>query len=392
MNTKPKALIIEDDTSMAAALGSQLESQFDLYFSDNVDEAVTKLHDSLAGVLDLLIVDMMLPFDDTASKRLVRLNEDRLATFKELAPDPRSFELPQKTEGVTYRKHRLIDLENRIRDCLSMEGGITIVKACVQMRSQKFLSIPTLFLTARESPELKKQALGLVEPGKAEWLSKPATPQMIDGALTRILTFQKLATSHANLAPPANEPQPGTPRTIFLSYSWKDDALASSIDRKFRKAQMPLIRDKRDVKYRGSVKDFMKKIRSTDYAILLISSDWLKSDNCMHELLELLKDDNYRERILPIVKRDTNVFNPIGRSSYSLFWQEQRRHLDDEYRKLDSANTSEISNAIKRCDRIAGDLPEFLGIISEMKVIVSGNSISDRDFKEMMNIINRATR
>jgi hypothetical protein len=69
----------------------------------------------------------------------------------------------------------------------------------------------------------------------------------------------------------------GLKTRIFLSYAWKDEGLADSIDTMFANAGITLVRDKRDVEYRGSIKEFMKQIRFTDYVILVISPEFLKS-------------------------------------------------------------------------------------------------------------------
>ncbi len=49
---------------------------------------------------------------------------------------------------------------------------------------------------------------------------------------------------------------------------------------------------------------------------MLISDDYLKTSNCMFEVLEFIKDENYRNRIIPIIFGSTNIFSPEGRIYY----------------------------------------------------------------------------
>jgi len=193
-NTKPTALVVEDDINREETLKVQLASQFNLIFVTNVKAAETVLTNGLAKELDLLIVDLMLPLDEIEAKRHRTLDAERMALFEEFASDTRSLESP-RTFKETDRDQRLLNLDARVRKCLNMEGGIAVVEACRHALADgdtpKPLTIPTLFVTARESPSLEKHALELVERGKAEWLTKPVTRQQLDDALERVFFCRK---------------------------------------------------------------------------------------------------------------------------------------------------------------------------------------------------------
>lgn len=78
-------------------------------------------------------------------------------------------------------------------------------------------------------------------------------------------------------------------KDIFLSYSWVDEHIANSIDSQFSYYGITLLRDVRDLKYKQSISDFMKKVRSTDNIIIIISENYLQSKNCMYEVLEKVR-------------------------------------------------------------------------------------------------------
>ena len=56
-------------------------------------------------------------------------------------------------------------------------------------------------------------------------------------------------------------------------------------------------RDKIDIKNWGSIKEYMQSLNDMEYIILIISENYLKSSNCMYEVLETIRDRKYRNKI-----------------------------------------------------------------------------------------------
>ena len=89
---------------------------------------------------------------------------------------------------------------------------------------------------------------------------------------------------------------------IFLSYCWSDNKIADEIyDKLSMNQEINLHRDKIDIKSWKSIKNYMQSISKMDYIILLISKDYLKSANCMYEVLEVMRDRVYKEKIFPVI-------------------------------------------------------------------------------------------
>ena len=100
---------------------------------------------------------------------------------------------------------------------------------------------------------------------------------------------------------------------IFLSYCWNDSNEADKIYDYFKNSQnIELHRDAIDIEKWGSIKEYMQSISNMDYAILLISDSYLKSANCMYEVLEVMRDRYYRDRIFPAVI-SSGIYSPITR-------------------------------------------------------------------------------
>ena len=178
-------------------------------------------------------------------------------------------------------------------------------------------------------------------------------------------------------------------KTVFLSYSHSNYDLADFIDTALFNRGIRLTRDIRDIRYRQSIKEFMKSIRKTDCVFIIISKDYLQSSACMYEVLELVKDENYRDKIIPIINCDANIFDINGRAAYIEYWQDQFKQTEESSRNIDILNRSFYIEELKKIESIQRNLPEFLELISDMNAIVCKNPIlTDNEIQKIVNAIN----
>ena len=175
---------------------------------------------------------------------------------------------------------------------------------------------------------------------------------------------------------------------IFLSYSWHNSKIADSLEILFKTKNITLKRDVRDVDYKQSIKEFMKEVRASDYCLVVISENYLKSINCMYEVTEFIKDENYVDRILPLVQKDTDIFNILGRNKYIQFWQDKFKEVESSLSDLNELNRVETINELKKIDNIQRNIGEFLSIISDMNTIVFDSEINKSDFDKIYSVIN----
>ncbi|MBF9224260.1 TIR domain-containing protein [Hymenobacter sp. BT662] len=66
---------------------------------------------------------------------------------------------------------------------------------------------------------------------------------------------------------------------IYISYSWSEQEMliADTIDQDWQSVGIKLIRDKRDVNYKDSLKDFMRSMSEGDYVLVIIGQGYLQS-------------------------------------------------------------------------------------------------------------------
>ncbi len=140
------------------------------------------------------------------------------------------------------------------------------------------------------------------------------------------------------------------------------------------------------MKYKFSIEEFMSQIREVDYAILLIGDAYLKSMNCMREVLELRKEVNLSKKMLPVLIGDANIFNPSGRLQYVQYWQEEVSKLEAQLKEIKDATSCLPSyKDLKIIKEIHSNINEFLSDLANKKIL-KFEEIKDNDYHELQNI------
>lgn len=154
--------------------------------------------------------------------------------------------------------------------------------------------------------------------------------------------------------------------TIFLSYCHQDEKEADRLELELTSLGMLVKRDIRDIGPWKSIRKFMDTIREQDIAVLLVSGPYLKSRNCMYEVLEIMKETAYRHRIFPAVL-EPDIYHPEGRAAYIAYWEEEYQKLDQAIQSLQNKeNASELFQDLRHIKKIQLSIGEFLTAIADM--------------------------
>lgn len=152
---------------------------------------------------------------------------------------------------------------------------------------------------------------------------------------------------------------------LFLSYSWNDSELANTIDNELSGWGIDVKRDVRDIGSWRSLKEFMSSIKKQDYAVMIISQSFLKSPNCMYEVMELFKDTQYKDKILSVVTSDADIYNPISRAKYIKYWEEETKKLEEAIKPLKLENIVELTMELRKYKSIELTIASFLDLVSD---------------------------
>lgn len=138
--------------------------------------------------------------------------------------------------------------------------------------------------------------------------------------------------------------------SIFLSYCPKDSCYADEIDRYFKNTNINIKRDIREISAWKSIRKYMKTIRNMEYAILIITENYLKSFNCMYEVMELMKEKDYQNKIFPVLYT-TDIYESAGKIAYIKYWENEYCSLESQIRQLKIENAISIINNLKEIKR-----------------------------------------
>ncbi len=162
-----------------------------------------------------------------------------------------------------------------------------------------------------------------------------------------------------------------TGKSIFISYAWggESEQVADKLDEALQRKSVLIVRDKRDLKFKGNIKQFMEEIGKGKCVIAIISDKYLKSENCMFEMLQIAGTGNFYNRIFPIVLADAKIFKPIERIKYIQYWEEKIRELDEDMKGVSAANLQGFREDIDLYTEIRNTISDLINIMKNMNVL-----------------------
>ena len=158
---------------------------------------------------------------------------------------------------------------------------------------------------------------------------------------------------------------------VFISYAWGDEreSVVNEIEKTLQQRGVKIVRDKSTLGYKGSIKEFMERIGQGNCVIVVISDKYLRSANCMFELVEIAENKEFHDRVFPIVLGDANIYDPIKRIEYVKYWEAKRAELARAMRKLDPANLQGIRDDMDQYDRIRDEISSITSILKDMNTL-----------------------
>ena len=190
-------------------------------------------------------------------------------------------------------------------------------------------------------------------------------------------------------------------KRIFLSYCQKDSDIADLIEEKltpYIQQNYGISRDVRDVAYKESFRKFMESIQEHEFVIMILSDHYMKSLNCMFEMLEVFKDSNYGKKLLFFVLSEedgkyyktpnagniaADIYSTDGQTKYILYWKEELRKVDMQIQQIGEPMYAMMQiNNKSRIVKIQLELQEFFKYIADARGLALKEHISS-EFREI---------
>ena len=158
---------------------------------------------------------------------------------------------------------------------------------------------------------------------------------------------------------------------VFISYAWggESERIVNELDADLQARGILVIRDKRDLGFKGMIRDFMQQIGRGHAVIVVISDKYLKSPNCMYELVEIARNKDFYDRVFPIVLGDADIYNPVNRIKYIKHWEDKVKELDEAMRSVSAANLQGMREEIDSYDEIRDNISNLTFFLKDMNTL-----------------------
>jgi len=158
---------------------------------------------------------------------------------------------------------------------------------------------------------------------------------------------------------------------IYISYSWVKHSkeFVDVLDNALEQNGISIIRDKRNLKYRGSIEKFMKDIGTAKAIIVVVCDKYLKSHYCMFELYEIFRNLNFANRVYPIFLKDTNIFSPKAKLKYLEYWKKKQKELENEILKYGENAIRMLGAEYDIYRKIFDNFPEIINTLADMNAL-----------------------
>src|SRR5262245_11399991 len=181
-------------------------------------------------------------------------------------------------------------------------------------------------------------------------------------------------------------------RAVFISYAWGEEtqereAIVNQLDQSLQKRGLKIIRDKRDLGYKGMIRQFMERVGEGSCVIVVLSDKYLRSKNCMYELVEIASNKDFVNRVFPIVISDTKIYDAIDRINYKKYWKQKKEELNQGILSLgDFSNITGISEELDDYDRFGDEFDKLTTTLKNMNTL-SADILRESDFQQLYDAL-----
>lgn len=186
---------------------------------------------------------------------------------------------------------------------------------------------------------------------------------------------------------------------IFFSYAWAGPGDAGEnrediVNRLYQSLSddgYQLVRDKTNLGYKGMISEFMRRIGKGNYIVVVISDKYLKSPNCMFELLEIYRNSEsdvkkMRKKIFPVVLSDAKIYKPEDILDYVTFWKNKKEELNKKIAEAGLEYAAAIVEDFTLYKEISNNIAVLSKLLKDMNAL-NPAMLSAENFLEVKKAI-----
>jgi hypothetical protein len=159
--------------------------------------------------------------------------------------------------------------------------------------------------------------------------------------------------------------------SVYVSYAWggESEHLVDEMEKAFAERGIYILRDKKKMRYKDSIKEFEQGMGQGLCVILVISDKYLRSEHCMYELSEIEENRELRRHIFPIVLEDAHIYTASDRVAYIQYWDEKVVKLNQKIKQFDRmTNLANISAELDKVNRIRTKVDDLIDLLGDMNI------------------------
>lgn len=170
---------------------------------------------------------------------------------------------------------------------------------------------------------------------------------------------------------------PSSASAVAVSYAWKEEKSGphTGVVQEFcdalKSAGVAVRRDLESLKPGDDIRSFMRSIGAADFLCVFLSDAYLRSKNCMYELLvawQHSRDDaaGFRQRVKFWVMPGTDgIYDVTGRVTWLEHWKAEHKKVEPLLKKhVGSGLSSESIGEISRIGEIAQNIESILAFVA----------------------------
>jgi len=330
-----------------------------------IDENTVEELVSLDGKVFMKIKELL----DAKNKKEARIKA-ACGTFVEvndfaifMAKDEKeTFENARQAKAVETKLESMEKIRNLIANS-RLDQALTLLR-------EQYNSTKIIQLQERLSKLHRDNRMGILSNSEANLERNKITASTL--ALLEVLKKQ-LVEKIPHVEEIEAEEETETPLSkTYISYAWGGDStkVTDLVEKELTERGVVINRDLGQVGYKDSIQGFMQEIGKGNRVIVIISEKYLKSDNCMYELTQIYQNENFSDRIFPIILEDANIYKPIARIRYIKYWEEKIKELDAELKSIGTGvHLTEIQQELNNYADIRASFDKMAAILKDMNAL-----------------------
>ncbi len=177
-------------------------------------------------------------------------------------------------------------------------------------------------------------------------------------------------------------------KEVYLSYAWggESEQIANELADAFAARGIRLVRDRNEVRYKDSIRNFMKNLGRGKAIVIVASKKYFQSKSCMFELTAVADAGDVLKRVFPVVLDDARIDDPVTCISYLKHWETEKKRLSEAMKTVDGDNLQGIREEMDLFAKVRTTLARLLEVLGDMNSLTSQRQRAD-GFKDLLESV-----